>query len=586
MKMRRPLPAALPVGAGLVTLGSAALIVGGRVPATYAALSPAAGGLTIATGALLLTAGAGAWRSGLSGATGPLLLFLSLVWWAPTWVGWEDGPALVPSLGLLLAPFTSAVLVHLAAGSPAGVVTAPLRWLVGAGWAVTGACAGARAFLRDPFLDRNCWVNCTDNLFLVDAQPELAAALDAAWAPTVTGLSLLAAGVAGLRLANSTPVGRRRRLPVLGPLVLAALAEAGYGIALWTRPLENPLDPVYQLIFVAKGLTLTLLALGCGYGVLVGRRRVLALARIAEEGDDTDADPDSDLDLEGRVAHALGDPTLRLLFPLADGRYIDQRGRPLHPGSNRRAAVPVRRGTQDLALVEHDPSLVSAAEVIDGLRPTSALALDNARLRAHLHARVHELRESRTRVVTTADAARQQLERDLHDGAQQRLLALLFELRLAATEASSNREFEKARQINRAVQMTERVVDEVRQLAWGLYPAVLDQAGLVAAVRDLAQQASVPVRLCLPDKPLEACPGASRTSERTAYLIVQEGIAQAEAAAAPVTVELRRAADSLVVRVAAFSAQRPPEYLIDRVGAAGGELRVQHETLTAEVPCE
>jgi signal transduction histidine kinase len=208
------------------------------------------------------------------------------------------------------------------------------------------------------------------------------------------------------------------------------------------------------------------------------------------------------------------------------------------------------------------------------------LALDNVRLQSLLHARVQELRQSRTRVVTAADEARQHLERDLHDGAQQRLLALLFELRRASAQARSDHDLARSTEIEQVEKMTEIVVEEVRQLANGLYPAVLDHAGLMAAIRDLAQGATVPVEL-------HGSPtAASRPSERTAYLVVCEGVARAEAAEEPVAVDLRSAPHSLLVRVTPFRATRPPPELVDRILALGGLITVAHERLTAEVPCE
>jgi signal transduction histidine kinase len=167
--------------------------------------------------------------------------------------------------------------------------------------------------------------------------------------------------------------------------------------------------------------------------------------------------------------------------------------------------LDIVRGEERVARVWHDPALRDSMALRPRVGSAAVLAVDNERLRAQLLAQVRDLRESRARVVAAADTARRTLERDLHDGAQQRLLALTLELRVAQAQASAAGQSERAERLHGAAEDAAMVVAELRGLAHGIHPAVLDQAGLDAALRALAASRPLPVTV-------DSGPGSCRRS--------------------------------------------------------------------------
>jgi signal transduction histidine kinase len=209
----------------------------------------------------------------------------------------------------------------------------------------------------------------------------------------------------------------------------------------------------------------------------------------------------------------------------------------------------------------------------------AALAFENERLHADAGAQLVELRNSRARLVAASDAERRRLERDLHDGAQQRLVGLTLAARLLRTQLEQEGCTNVARRIADAEAELRKVVDDVRDLASGLHPAVLTDYGLAAAVRALAETATVPVRLVeAPDERF------SQATEKTAFLVVAEA-----ARIGPVSVTVVRRDANLVVDVDA--AGEPPRLvdLEDRLAVLGGTMTVESTAtrvrMRAVIPC-
>jgi signal transduction histidine kinase len=289
--------------------------------------------------------------------------------------------------------------------------------------------------------------------------------------------------------------------------------------------------------------------------------------------------------LRDSLAAALGDPGIEVLYPQGRGdELIDADGRAVESPPPERAVARVARGGRPVALVLHDPALVSEGELTRALGSAARLSVENEALRAEAMAQLHALQTSRARVVETADAARRRLERDLHDGAQQRLLALSYDVRLARAGAADDDDVELVSLLDAAADQTDAALEELRELAHGIYPAILTEAGLGPALETLADEAPLPVEL--DDL------AAERTAlavERTAYVVVDEAIDDAaERGAEWLRVRVRRDAGRLVVGIEDDGAPRSaqPVHLLDRVGALGGSLDVGDTTLRAEIPCE
>jgi signal transduction histidine kinase len=286
------------------------------------------------------------------------------------------------------------------------------------------------------------------------------------------------------------------------------------------------------------------------------------------------------------LAEALGDPTLTLAYWLPErGEYVDGEGRPvqLPEGDSSRSYTPVERHGERIAAVVHDASLAEEPELVHAAGAAASLALENERLDAELHAKLEELRASRARIVTSGDEARRRIERDLHDGAQQRLLALSYDLRLARAQAQADGDTPTGSLLTEATAETQAVLSELRTLAHGIYPAILSEAGLGPAVATLAETAAVPVEiLALPER--RYAPWV----ETAAYLLVAEGLDDAaHRDASQVTVDLVPEGEWLMITVEDDGTNRTSTFLeiADRTGALGGRLSIEPTRLRAELPC-
>jgi signal transduction histidine kinase len=282
------------------------------------------------------------------------------------------------------------------------------------------------------------------------------------------------------------------------------------------------------------------------------------------------------------MARAVDDPGLRIAFWLPDpGRFVDANGRPaepLAPGPGRTVTSLVRRG-QRVAVIDH----LATVDIDREAGPALRLAADNERLRAQALAKVEELRASRTRIVETGDAERRRLERDLHDGAQQRLLALSYDIRLARASAMEDGDAEAIGQLDAALADAQVVVEELRDVAHGIYPAVLGEAGLSTAFEMLADDERLRVELT---------DGVARrfgeAIENAAYVLVADAIDDAaERGARRLSIESIEGDGRLVVTVTDDGTPRtgPLVQLADRIGAVGGRLEVGPAELRADIPC-
>jgi signal transduction histidine kinase len=301
-------------------------------------------------------------------------------------------------------------------------------------------------------------------------------------------------------------------------------------------------------------------------------------------------------DLRAPLARALNDPSLTLAYWLPQyATWADQEGRPvkLPADDEARTVTMVDRDGERFAALIHDPALTEERELLDAVSAAAGIALDNGQLQAELRARLVELNESRGRVIEAGQEERKRLERNLHDGAQQRLIALSLELgRLGQRldgDPDAKREIDEARE-EIAVSL-----DELRAVARGLHPAVLSGHGLDVALQSLAATSAVPVTLTV-----EVAERPDESVEVAAYYVVSESLANIakHAEAETATVGVTRSDGVLVVEVAddgigGADSERGSGLrgLADRVEALGGRLRVwtppgEGTTVRAELPCE
>jgi signal transduction histidine kinase len=568
-------PAALAVG-----LGALAVAQGPGRFTTYAGRSSSAAALAVAAGLALVVAGLVTAFSRPTGRTGDLAVLAGLVWFAPVWVGWDKGPPLVRSLGMLAAGFTFPLLLHLVVAYPSGRLHgAVARGLVSAVYLEAALAAISRALFRDPFFDPDCWANCTDNLFLLRSLPRLARGIEVAdrWLSVAAAAALVV--LCARRLLRDSWPGRRALLPVALPAILLAAAVMTHTIALQRWPLEDPSEPTFNAIFVMGCVGVLLLAAGLVWAAVRTRVQRRAVARIATSLGQ--APPPGSL--HAALAQAVGDPELKIAYWLPNAQhYVDATGRPVAepaapPG---RAITALVRDGRAIAVVSHTAAL---PDLEPELGAAVRLALENERLQAEALAQLDQLHASRVRIVETGDSERRRLERDLHDGAQQRLLALSYDLRLARAQAQAEGDSHTGSLLTQATDQTQAALEELRELAHGIYPAILTEAGLAPALATLADAAPLPVEIHTMAE--ERYPAGVETA---AYLLVAEALDDAAGRGAThAVVSTVRDGGRLVATVEDDGTDRTSSMvqLADRVGALDGQLTVEPTRLRAEFPC-
>ena len=583
----------LATGLGLVVLAALALALtwavaavlsvdrGADLTTTYAAALPAARVADIAAGLGLIVAGGLATIQPRTRRLGVLALLAGLAWFGADWEGAESAESVLRSFGAAITPLTLVFVFHLVLAAPDGRVRSrAARLAIVAAYVVLGCLTLARALLRDPLLDLYCWRNCSENSFLIHADAGVASAVDRLllWSALAVGFGLV--GFGWRRLIRATGPGRRALLPIIGPALLVGASEATYAITLLRTPLEDPDRTGFASIFLARSISYTALAVGLAWTILRITRTRARLTRLASDLGDA---PQPGM-LRDTLAAALGDPGIEVLYPRGSGQLIDAEGRAAEPPARDRAVARIARGERPLALVLHDPALVNEPELARALGSAAKLSVENEALRAEAMAQLHALQASRARIVETADDARRRLERDLHDGAQQRLLALSYDLRLARAGANGDDNTGLASTLDAAAEEIEAALEELRELAHGIYPAILTEAGLGPALATLADEAPLPVELGeLPSG--RPPPGV----ERTAYVVVDVAIEDAAGRGATwLAVRVGQDRERLVVATDDDGAPRSAGlvHLADRVGALGGSLVAGDTKLRAEMPCE
>lgn len=574
-------PKRLAVGAIGVAYGVGALAAGPPEKLTsYAHRSGLAAALVLVAGLSLVVGGLVATSVRTTCRLGELSIFAGFAWFAPVWEGWYGGPTLVRSLGMLASGLTFAILFHLILEYPGGRPKPRIdRVLITAVYVEVALVALGRALFRDPFFDPSCWSNCTDNVFLVRSVPSLARGivLTDRWF-TVAAVTVVTC-VCAWRVATGSRSARWALLPILVSTIVLGGAIWGRAIALQRTPLEAPADPVFIAIFATGAVSVLLIALAVVWAVVrIGLQR-RAVAGIVADLDELPA-PGT---LGAALARAVGDPELRIAYWLPESdRFVDASGTTVTEPTSRpgRSVTTLVREDRRVAVVSHAATL---PELQPELGTAVRLGLENERLQAGVLAHLEELRASRARIVETGDAERRRLERDLHDGAQQRLLALSYDIRMALAAVEAEHDEPTASLLREALDQAQTALAELRELAHGIYPAILVEAGLGPALETLADAAVLPVRI---RKSVERRYPA--VVEAAVYLVVAEGIQDAAGRGATlVTVAIDGDDARIAVTVEDDGSERASDLvaLADRIGAVGGDLHVDWTRLRGDIPC-
>jgi signal transduction histidine kinase len=541
------------------------------------------GGLVIGWG--FIGVGLFAWRRRPDNRVGMLMAGTGFAW---LFAGAGLSDLSLPfTIGQVIGTVYFAVVLHLLLAFPSGRLQSRFeRRIVAAAYLVTTVLILPLWLFADP-AELDC-AHCPDNLLLVEPNESLVTTIGGIL-NLVAGLLVGAVLIILVRRWRSTPRSQRRFLvPVYAAGVAVTILLISV-VVLQAGGLDSDaLDAIAVASMVPFGLIPYL------FLVTLIRARMIQSGAVGELIARMGETPGRG-QLREELARALGDPSLELVYWLPDDRqFVDARGRPVDlpdPGSGRGVTmVESDRGL--VAAIVHDALVLD--EELDAIGAAASMALENERLEAELRAKVEELRGSRSRMLRIGLEERRRLERDLHDGAQQRLVSMALNMRLARDRVRTDPGAAE-RLLDGASEELDSALAELRELARGIHPAVLTDRGLDAALETLTRRAPLPVDLsALPEGRLP------EAIELAAYFVVSEALTNvvkyADATHATVNVERRNG--RLLVEVAddGVGGADPDNGtglrgLADRLAVIEGRLEVdsppgEGTTIRARMPCE
>jgi signal transduction histidine kinase len=520
-------------------------------------------------------AGVTAWWRRPESRLGPLMVaagfgtFISML-------GWSNAD-LLRTIGQTLDFLPPILFLHVFLAYPSGRLERPLERVIVAAAYLTGIGLGVVRMLLGGF--------GPDGLFRVTTEPSVADVV--LRVQLVSSAALAVAGI-GVLVARWRGTGRplRRSLALLHDsfalaLVLIAVLAMRHALGI------SGFETIQRITFFVVGLA----PLAFLVGLLQAR---LARSAVGDLFVELRADP-APADLRDALARALRDPSLTLAYWLPDfGVYADLDGRPveLPEEAGARATTLIDRNGAHVAALLHNPALGEEHELLDAVTAAAGIALENGRLHAELRARLEELRGSRARIVDAGQKERQRLERNLHDGAQQRLIALSLEL--GVLEGRLGSDPDARTRLDQARREIATSLEELRDVARGIHPAVVSGHGLEVALEQLAARAPVPVQLNV-----EVEGRLPERLEVAAFYLVSESLANIgkHAHAKSATVKVSRTNGQVVIEVtddgiggADTEQGSGLRGLADRVEAFDGRVRIWSPSgggtrLRAEIPC-
>ncbi len=539
--------------------------------------------LTLVVGASLMGSGLGAWRAWPENMVGPVMVFTGFAWFAGLLT--EASSPLPYTIGELIQYVWIVGFIYLLLCFPSGRLPGAIDRGLVAFAVVLAVGVELVAMLYGNKTGLRCSA-CPNNLlhaFSNNARAQGMLDLQR------IGAALLALGtimVLGARWWRASAPQRRAVTPVLvaGTLTLLALtATVVDDLA------GNPLGSYPAEVFFYITATVPIAVLVVFLQRRLARGQVAGL--VVQLGEQS-----TSADLRTALARALGDPSLELAFWYpAEAGYIRADGRHVElpeEGQDRRSTF-VEHDGQPIAVLLHDSALEHNAELVQSVCAAASLALENERLHAELRARLVELQASRARLVEATDAERRRIERDLHDGTQQRLVSIAMSLGLLESKLPIQPDAAApiVRQTREALALA---LAELRELTHGILPPLLTERGLPAALEELARSAALATHL-----QVRVEGRLSDQVESAAYFVASEALANAakHSHGSEVRIAAIRDGDKLMVDVAddgiggaSAGGGSGLRGLADRVEALGGQLTVSSPpgrgtTLRAEIPC-
>jgi signal transduction histidine kinase len=427
------------------------------------------------------------------------------------------------------------------------------------------------------------FVEQPDNVLLTFPSETIYGAVDATQRTLLIVLAIVACAVIAVRWRASSPPRRRALLP-------SVAGAACMLMFVWLLASDLFEGPRSQFMIMLAYCSMLVVPAAFLVGLLRSRLARGGLAQLFRDLGGMRGEA-----LQAALGRTLGDPTLVLAYRLPNSRgHVDATGRPVlvPPVTHDRTSASIEHEGREVAALVYDAALDEDPEMVEAVRAAATMALDNERLLEESESRLAEVQASRQRIVAAGDAERRRLERDLHDGAQQRLVAIALQLRMI--QADIRRDPAAAEQLVTAASgQLAASLEELRELARGIHPAALDH-GLESALDSLATRSTVPTAVSC-DAP-EHLPQAV---ELAVYFVACEALANVGkyAEATTASVRLSRAPRGVALEIAddgvgGADAVRGSGLhgLADRVEALGGHLLVTSPpgagtVITAELPC-
>jgi signal transduction histidine kinase len=494
-----------------------------------------------------------------------------------------------------VAMFTSNIawlmLALLLLSFPGGRLERPWhRWLM-AGFVFDAVLLNSvTGMLSGPDLETFDCSECPPNPVNVWNRPDIAQKLDSV--TSILAVILLAVLIVVL-VRRYRSFGTSNRAAIRPVLAVGLFTVLAIGVLVASQAVGAS-EAVNQASFLVACALLSLVPFAFLVGLL--RSRFTAAGAVSELISTLGETKAQELDIRDALAEALGDETLEFFYWLP-GReqFVDSAGRAaeLPERGSGRSWTPAEHDGELIAAVAYDDAVADDRQLIKATASAAALALRNQRLEAELRANVEELRASRMRIVQTSDRARRELERNLHDGAQQHLVSMALTLRMAESKIESDPSAAKELLTQASTDLAEATT-ELRELARGIHPAILTDRGLGAALGALATRSAVPVELGgVPEDRLPP------PVESAAYFVVAEALTNvarySKATRADVSVQMHNG--SALIEVADngiggadINGGTGLRGLQDRVAALDGKLMIASSpgagtTITAELPC-
>jgi signal transduction histidine kinase len=540
--------------------------------------------LTLLVGVSLLGCGLASWRARPENRVGKIMVFTGFAWFAQLLL--NASPSWLNTIGLAVQSVWIIGLVYLLLSFPSGRLRGRVdRWLLafgiiaGVGLQLLAMLDGNRAGLRCP--------GCANNLLQVVHENHNAMGL--LNLQRLVGAVVIAI-IIGLLIRRWQRASAAQRHAVAAVLAAGCATLAALGATVILDLFGDPLGALPANVYYALMATVPVAVL------FVFLQRRLARGMVADLVVELGA-PSASVNLREALARALGDPSLQLAFWFPpEQHYVDGGGTPvtLPDEDGERRSTFVTRDGHPIAVLVHDPVLEQNAELVASVCAAASLSLENERLQAELRARLVELQASRSRLVQATDAERRRIERDLHDGTQQRLVSIAMSLGLLETKLPSQTEDARSlvRETREALGLA---LAELRELTHGINPPLLTERGLAEALDELCGRAGLPTRLDvtidqrLPDQ-----------IESAAYFMVSEALTNAakHSHGREIRVFASYRGQRLTIEIGddGIGSATPTggsglRGLADRIEALGGRFTISSPpgrgtTLRAEIPCE